>query len=253
MTVGEVLQALPERLCSRFSYLQDAWGESTCPMWCVLTGNVFAGDSPQPPEGTVNPSSGVPVEIPVPCDCRDYVFLSDNTTQVTDAYLARAMVPDFMWQGRALWDEYALLKATHIARSRRLDVDGRRPAHVTRQRGLEGVWADPAGEGKGDFFDMYNSFAEFTYSGGTGETADVADANPSLHDERAPVQDFDTIYARAVNLRIIGLLLHDPLLSPAPLACPGLYDPAGVGAEDPVLMTMRDNYWPLYGHYPDEM
>eukprot|EP00283_Hemiselmis_rufescens_P001826 CAMPEP_0173469274 /NCGR_PEP_ID=MMETSP1357-20121228/77278_1 /TAXON_ID=77926 /ORGANISM="Hemiselmis rufescens, Strain PCC563" /LENGTH=289 /DNA_ID=CAMNT_0014437511 /DNA_START=78 /DNA_END=948 /DNA_ORIENTATION=+ len=254
LTVDEVAEGLPERLCRRFGYLQDVWEESECPLWCLLTGNVFAGDSPQPPEGTVNPGLGTPVEMPEPCYCPFYMYLYDNTSHVTDAYFARAMVPDFLWQGRALWDDYALVKATHIARSRRLDIDGRRPAHVTRQRGMEGIWADPQGEGKSTFFDMYNVFVEFTMSGGTSETTDAnVEVNPKLHDERASVTDFDTIYIRALNLRLMGLLLQDPQLTRRPHVCAGLYDPTADAAEDPLLMFMRDNYWPLYGHFPDEL
>ena len=148
----------------------------------------------------------------------------------------------------------ALLRATRLARDRQLDLDARRAEHPTRQRGLSGRWvqggAAPAPQRVDD---AYNLYVDYKRSDAAREA--------HQHGERAPVPEFDTLYRAALAVRLAGLLLADPLLSPAPLACPALFDPAAAPAFDPaegppmtlrLLYPHRDPYWPTYGHPADE-
>ena len=68
-----------------------------------------------------------------------------------------------------------------------------------------------------------------------------------IHDERASVRDFDTQYYAELNLRYLGLLLSEPLLSAAPHKCTRIFDPKG-NATDALMIGARDPYWPMWGH-----
>lgn len=221
---------LPARLCARFGEWARAWEAAHCSLKCAQSGELFSEK----------------------CVCA--VSVEGNMTHVTDAFMAGAFLRQLLWQGRALWDEHALLRATRLARDRQLDLDARRAEHPTRQRGLSGRWvqggAAPAPQRVDD---AYNLYVDYKRSDAAREA--------HQHGERAPVPEFDTLYRAALAVRLAGLLLADPLLSPAPLACPALFDPAAAPAFDPaegppmtlrLLYPHRDPYWPTYGHPADE-
>ena len=142
---------LPKLLCDRFGYLMTAFEEAACPLSCVTSGPIGSPD----------------------CYCPRKMFPLPNMSFVTDAYLARGMLEDFLWQGKILFDDYSLIKARQVIRLLGLDIDGRRTRSVTRQRGLGGIWSDPDNDGKTDFYDMYNIFSDFTRNGGDGLSSTV--------------------------------------------------------------------------------
>ena len=173
-------------------------------------------------------------------------YANNSALVSSDAYVAREMVKDFMYEAALLVDEYALAYTKRRVRMLGLDVDARRPESPTRVRGLSSIVVNEQPSllkrGNSSFYDMYNRFVEFNrVRSGSSETR-------AVHSERGRVDDFDTQYNAELNLRHLGMMLHDKTVNAAPNTCPAVFDPTAANVTDGLMWGHRDPYWPRWGH-----
>jgi len=226
LTISDFSLQLPDRLCNRFGRIYEIFKQGYCPLPCIQDGNL---DFTKIPKGTFGQT----------CSCN--ISILANESQYNDAYMARAIMEDFMWQAKSLYDEHSLVRVKKYVREKGLDIDARRPGQPTRRRGLEKKWIDGK-PGNETFQDAYNNYIDFKMQ------------DPSQHvvEELGQVEDFDTLYYAELNVRMLGILLAEEAFTPNPFTCDALYNPFAPNASAPLLYLSRDPYWPLYGHSPGE-
>ncbi|EKX52754.1 hypothetical protein GUITHDRAFT_101906 [Guillardia theta CCMP2712] len=204
LTISDFSLQLPDRLCNRFGRIYEIFKQGYCPLPCIQDGNL---DFTKIPKGTFGQT----------CSCN--ISILANESQYNDAYMARAIMEDFMWQAKSLYDEHSLVRVKKYVREKGLDIDARRPGQPTRRRGLEKKWIDGK-PGNETFQDAYNNYIDFKMQDpsqhvGLGFPALRPDmVTMQVVEELGQVEDFDTLYYAELNVRMLGILLAEEAFTP---------------------------------------
>ena len=150
------------------------------------------------------------------CSC-DIRLMFNASRGITDAYMAQALVSDFLHDAAVLVDEYSLARVARLARGRGLDLDKRRLESPTRRRGLGGlVVAEQLNShtlirrANASFEDMYNQFVDFNLPRA------IAEGGISLHRELGRVDDFDSQYFSELYLGCVDVPFPESLIFVTP-------------------------------------